>query len=153
MVDHPGDYQWPSYHCHATGSPASIINDHEVFLRIASTAEARMYCYRELFRTDLDARDVHDVRKAVTFSVPLGNSHFKERIEATLGKSVGYTARGRPKLGWFGDRLVDNNSHVPQTPFGTLLAICELMVQQRVGNRPGRIESRAVKRSRNPFLC
>jgi hypothetical protein len=34
----------------------------------------------------LDARDVHDVRKAVAFSVPLGNNLFKERIEATLGK-------------------------------------------------------------------
>jgi hypothetical protein len=40
-----------------------------------------------------------DVRKAVAFSVPLGNNLFKERIEATLGKSVGYLARGRPKQG------------------------------------------------------
>jgi hypothetical protein len=47
----------------------------------------------------LGTRDVHDVRKAVAFSVPLGNNLFKERIEATLIKSVGYIARGRPKLG------------------------------------------------------
>jgi hypothetical protein len=47
----------------------------------------------------LDARDVHDVLKAVAFSVPLGNNLFKERIEATLGKSAGYIARGRPKTG------------------------------------------------------
>jgi hypothetical protein len=40
----------------------------------------------------LDARDVHDVRKAVAFSVPLENNLFKERIEATLGKSIGYIA-------------------------------------------------------------
>ena len=78
---------------------SSIIKDHEVFLRIASTPEERMYCYRELFRTGLDARDVHDVRKAVAFSVPLGNNHFKEQIEATLGESVGHIARGRPKTG------------------------------------------------------
>jgi hypothetical protein len=32
-----------------------------------------------------------------------------------------------------------------------LLAICELMAQQRVGNRPGRIEPRAVKRRPKPF--
>jgi putative transposase len=98
-VDHPGHYRWSSYHCHATESPASIVKDHEVFLRIASTPEERMYHYRKLFRTGLDARDVHDVRKAVAFSVPLGNNLFKERIEATLGKSVGYIARGRPKQG------------------------------------------------------
>jgi hypothetical protein len=47
----------------------------------------------------LNARDVDDVRKAVAFSVPLGNNLFKERSEATLGKSVGYIARGRPKQG------------------------------------------------------
>jgi putative transposase len=90
-VDHSG--------CHATGSPASIVKDHDVFLRIASTLEERLYRYRALFRTGLDARDVHNVLKAVAFSVPLGNNLFKERIEATLGKSVGYIPRGRPKQG------------------------------------------------------
>jgi hypothetical protein len=47
----------------------------------------------------LDTRVVHDVRKAVAFSVPLGNNLFKEPIEATLGKAVGYIARRRPKQG------------------------------------------------------
>ncbi len=99
IVGHPGHYRRSSYHCHATGSPASIVKDHKVFLRIASTLEERMYRYRALFRTGLGARDVHDAQKAVAFSVPLGNNLFKERIEATLGKSVGYIARGRPKQG------------------------------------------------------
>jgi len=97
MVDHPGDYRWSSYQYHATGNPVSFIKDHEVFLRIASSPEERMYHYRELFRTGLDARDVHDVRKAVAFSAPLGNDLFKERIAAILGKSVGRIERGRPK--------------------------------------------------------
>lgn len=39
--------------------------------------------YRELFRTDLDARDVHDVRKTVAFSVTPGNDLFKEGIFAS----------------------------------------------------------------------
>jgi putative transposase len=98
-VDHPGHYRRSSYRCQATGRPASIVKDHEVFLRIASTPEERLYRYRALLRTGLDARDVHNVRKAVAFSVPLGNNLFKERVEATLGKSVGYIARGRPKQG------------------------------------------------------
>jgi hypothetical protein len=50
-------------------------------------------------RGGLDARVVHDVRKAVAFSVPLGNNLFKEPIEATLSKLVGYIARRRPKQG------------------------------------------------------
>jgi hypothetical protein len=47
-----------------------------------------MYRYRALLRTGLDARDVRDVRKAMAFSIPLGNNLFKERIEATLGNQL-----------------------------------------------------------------
>jgi len=99
MVNHPGDYRWSSYRCHALGNPSSIIKDHEIFMRIAPTSDERMYCYRELFRVGLDDRDVHDVRKAAAFSIPLGNNHFKERIEVAPGQSVGYAGRGRPKNG------------------------------------------------------
>jgi putative transposase len=98
-VNHPDHYRWSGYHCHATERSASIVEDHEVFLRIASTPEERMYRYRALFCKGLDTKDAHDMRKAVTFSVPLRNNLFKERIEATLGKSVGYIARGKPKQG------------------------------------------------------
>jgi hypothetical protein len=51
------------------------------------------------------------------FSVPLGNNLFKEQIEATLGKSVGYIARGRPKQGQLGDTTIVNYSHIPPIPF------------------------------------
>ena len=117
MVDHPGDYRWSSYCCHATGNPASIVKDHEVFLQIASTPEERMYHYRELFRIGLDARDVHDVRKAVAFSAPLGNNLLKERIEATIGRPTGYIARGEDsqKLTRLCD-VIASYSHVPPAP-------------------------------------
>ncbi len=98
MVNHPSDYRWSSYHCHATGSSSSIVKDHEVFLRIGPTPDERMHHYRALFRAGLDASDVSEVRKAVAFSAPLGNKQFKEQIEATLGKSVGHIGRGRPKV-------------------------------------------------------
>ena len=97
IVEHPGDYRWSSYRCHATGSPSSMVKDHKVYLRIASTPMERMICYRELFRTSLGDRDVHDVRISVAFSAPLGDSQFKEWIEATLGRAVGGTGPGRPK--------------------------------------------------------
>jgi hypothetical protein len=70
----------------------------------------------------LDARDVDDVRKAVTFSVPLGNNLFKERIDATLVKSVGFTARGRPKQGKLSDITIANYSHVPPNSLISQLA-------------------------------
>ena len=46
-----------------------------------------MHFYRELFRVGLDDRDVHDVRQAVAFSTPLGDSRFKVQIGATVGRS------------------------------------------------------------------
>ncbi len=97
MVEYPGDYRWSSYRYHATGSPSSIIQEHEVYMRIASTRMERMACYRELFTAGLGDRDVRDVRNAVAFSVPLGDNQFKERIEATLGRSTGYADLGRFK--------------------------------------------------------
>jgi outer membrane receptor for ferrienterochelin and colicins len=63
-----------------------------------------------------DNLDDGDVRKAVAFSVPLGNNLFKECIEATLVKSVGYIARGRPKQGQLTDTTIANYSHVNPTP-------------------------------------
>jgi hypothetical protein len=57
----------------------------------------RMACYRELFKAGLGDWDVRDVRRAVAFSVPLGDNQFKERIEATLGRSTGYAGLGRFK--------------------------------------------------------
>ena len=99
MVNHPGDYRWSSYRHHATWSPSSIIENQDVFLRIASTPDERMRCYRELFRVGLDDGDVHEVRKAAAFSMPLGDNQFKKQIEATLSLSVGYARRGRPKNG------------------------------------------------------
>jgi hypothetical protein len=47
----------------------------------------------------LGARNVHDAQKAIAFSVPLRNNLFKERIETTLVKSVGYILRARLKQG------------------------------------------------------
>jgi hypothetical protein len=43
-----------------------------------------MYRYRTLLRTDLNATDVHDVRKAVACSVPLGNTLFKEEVQGQV---------------------------------------------------------------------
>ncbi len=84
MVAHPGDYRWSSYRAHATDLQHSLIQDHAVYKSIAATASARQFAYRELFKTGLDERDVHDIRKAYTFSQPLGDNRFKEQIERMM---------------------------------------------------------------------
>jgi hypothetical protein len=47
----------------------------------------------------IDARDVHDARKAVAFFLPLGNTHFLRTDRAILGKVVSYIAREGQKSG------------------------------------------------------
>lgn len=98
MVAHPGDYPWSRYRHHRAGRISSLIDDHEVFLRLGPTTEERQYRYRELFRPSLDERDVHDVRRSVSYSMPLGDDRFKAQIESMLGRSVGQVARGRPAV-------------------------------------------------------
>lgn len=96
MTTHPGDYRWSSYRHHAFGEPNTLICDHEAFLRIANTNREREKAYRALFRASLDERDIHDIRRATTFSAPLGNSRFRDAIATMVGRSVGQSFRGRP---------------------------------------------------------
>lgn len=41
--------------------------------------------------------DLRAIREAAAFGMPLGNDRFKAQIEKTLGRTVGYARRGRPK--------------------------------------------------------
>lgn len=84
MVSHPADYPWSSYHHHATDKIFSIINEHDIYLRIDKDSSLRKQAYRELFKFGLDDRDVHDIRKSTQFSVPLGNDRFSEEIQLIL---------------------------------------------------------------------
>jgi putative transposase len=96
MVGHPSHYRWSSYRHHAGGSRSSIIEDLETFQRLAPTTSQRILYYRSLFHDDLDIHELEAARKAATFSMPLGDSCFKTKIEATLGRSIGHAKRGTP---------------------------------------------------------
>lgn len=96
MVETPEDYPWSSYRHHAWHKTNPIINDHEYYLRLGQTEEERSYAYRELFKVELTERDVHTISHAFHYNYPLGNDRFKEKIEATLRRQVGYAKQGRP---------------------------------------------------------
>lgn len=96
MVPHPADYPWSSYRAHAYGEPDSLVSDHPLFYTLGTGSEARAAAYRALFRTDLKAGLVHEIRKSARFSVPLGNDKFSAWVERALGRSVGHAGIGRP---------------------------------------------------------
>ena len=96
MVAHPADHPWSSYRYHAYGERDRIIQDHELYYQLAGDRETRMRVYRDLFHTDLGQAQLHAIRKAAHFSMPLGNDRFREDIERTLGRRLGQAKRGRP---------------------------------------------------------
>lgn len=98
MVKHPGDYCWSSYrhHAYGDGDLNPLIKEHEVYNRIASSTDERRHAYRELFSVNLDSEDIHRIRNASTFSMPLGDQRFKEQIEEMLGRKIGHDKYGRP---------------------------------------------------------
>ena len=97
MVKKPDEYRWSSYAFHAWGKENEMIDDHELYFELGSTNEERQYAYRELFRMDLTEEHVHQISRASNYNYPLGNVRFKELIERTLQRKVGYDKRGRPK--------------------------------------------------------
>ena len=97
MVRHPADYKWSSYRVNAQAEYAKMITFHDVYIAIHSNKQQRMLGYRDLFQHQLDD-DIHAIRKASQFSMPLGNDKFIQQIEEAVERSLGYDKRGRPSI-------------------------------------------------------
>ena len=97
MVEHPGDYRWSSYRCNAYGELNRFITAHADYLALGQKGQERYSNYRDLFNTVLPQTLLHEIRNAASFSMPLGGNRFKQQIERTLNRSIGYAKRGRPE--------------------------------------------------------
>ena len=98
MVNAPGDYRWSSYAHHTLGRTSPLIEDHALYLALGVTADSRQFAYHELFRTALEAKDIHAIRTSTQYGTPLGNRRFSAEIELALGRRLGRTRRGRPPV-------------------------------------------------------
>ncbi len=78
VVEHPLDYRWSSYGVNAGVKSRRRLVPHEVYLRLGMDQNARCNAYRELFSVDLEQSLIHDIQRASTFSMPLGNSRFQK---------------------------------------------------------------------------
>ena len=70
--------------------------EHDCYTRLGACHDERCFAYCELFRFELEPQLVHDIQRASTFSMPLGDSQFKAQIELGLDRKLGYANRGRP---------------------------------------------------------
>jgi putative transposase len=98
MVEDPAHYRWSSYRHNALGQANTLITPHPLYTAIAATNSTRQAAYRALFRSELDAAAIDDIRLALNQNQPLGNSRFHAQIERKLGERREARPRGRPRL-------------------------------------------------------
>jgi len=96
MVRAPGEYPWSSYRSHAFGAPDRLRAVHEQYERLGKCGEERQQAYRDLFRTELDARELAEIRDTANRGWPLGSDRFKDEIERALHCAARPPKRGRP---------------------------------------------------------
>ena len=89
MVSHPGDYNWSSFAHNAWGRRDDLVSPHALYLALGEDTLARQSRYRELFASQLSKEQLHAIRTALDFSMPLGNDRFRQQIERALGRPVG----------------------------------------------------------------
>jgi len=97
MVDDRAHYRWSSYRANGLGQPDALLTHHEAYLASGNNEEDRLATYRDLFRSELDAAAIDDIRIALSQGQPLGNSRFLDSIEKTTGRRCGARPRGRPR--------------------------------------------------------
>jgi len=97
MVEKPEQYIWSSHRHNALGESSTLVIPHTNYLSLAHDAVMRCQVYRQLFDFHIPEEDVHLIRKSSKRNFPLGNDRFKEEIETSLKRRIGYLERGRPQ--------------------------------------------------------
>ncbi len=99
MVKYPAEYRWSSYRANAQGesSPLLLLLPHKLYTALGSDEITRQHYYRELFRYQLDAGMVDEIRTATNGNFALGGERFKEQITAALNRRVVPGQPGRPR--------------------------------------------------------
>ena len=96
MVRGPGEYPWSSYRHHAFGIADRLLSLHAQIETLGSSAEDRQQAYRALFISELDAKELGEIRDTVNRGWPLGGERFKDEIERALARAARAPRRGRP---------------------------------------------------------
>ncbi len=97
MVEHPADYRWSSYRCNGQGEADALISPHPSFTALAEDGPARREAYRVLFRSDIDADVIQQIRSATNGNYALGNERFQQQVAEALGRRATPGKAGRPR--------------------------------------------------------
>jgi putative transposase len=97
MVNDPALYRWGSYRANGLGQDDPLLTPHPVYVRLARSEAQRLAAYRALFRPEMGAEAVSDIRLALHQGQPLGTGRFLDAIEGMTGQRREAKPRGRPR--------------------------------------------------------
>src|SRR5262249_24129353 len=95
IVAAPEQYRWSSARAHLLPNGATFLVDHDRYLRLGDTPQARARVYKETARRPLDDEVLAEIRDAIRHGVPLGSERFSEQIERQLGRRLRFRKPGR----------------------------------------------------------
>jgi putative transposase len=96
MVDSPDAYRWSSFAANALGHRDPLLTPHSLFLALGTREASRRAAYLELFRSELEPRELEEIRASANAGYALGNERFRKEIEIALGRRAGPGKPGRP---------------------------------------------------------
>jgi putative transposase len=74
-----------------------LLTPHAVYSSLGANEAERLANYRELFRPELHAEAISDIRMALDQGQPLGDARFIDSIERATGQRREVRPRGRPR--------------------------------------------------------
>jgi putative transposase len=96
IVDSPEAYRWSSFGANALGRLDWLVTPHPVFLALGMEESCRRTAYLELFRCELEPRELQEIRTSTNAGYALGNERFRKEIAVALGRRAGPGKSGRP---------------------------------------------------------
>ena len=97
IVSNPGQYRWSSFARNGLSSNDELIKEHAEYLNLGNSEQQRAENYRLLFEKLISEDELNSLRTHTQSGTPLGNSKFREKIEAALAMKTGQPFRGRPE--------------------------------------------------------
>ena len=88
-------YPWSSARAHVAPNGATFLVDHDIYLNLGATPQARAEAYLGLTRVPMEEKVLGEIRLAIKRGVPFGSEGFKDQIERQLGRRVRLRKPGR----------------------------------------------------------
>jgi putative transposase len=96
MVRSPAEYRWSSFRANAGIGPSAGLEPHESYAALGTSHAERIFAYRQIFETEIDAADIDAIRLHTQKDCVLGSPRFQAQIAGIVGRRTALPVMGRP---------------------------------------------------------